>query len=109
MNETAFEMWVAGQSDGDAEFAAGDAASLPFPTASFDCVVDTFSLCVFERPQAALLEMARVLKPDGQLLLLEHTLSPQAILAWYQVRPVSASPMPPSLMLVRPVRATLPS
>jgi ubiquinone/menaquinone biosynthesis C-methylase UbiE len=60
-------------------------ASLPFDSGSFDCVVDTFGLCVFPRPAAALVEAARVLKLDGKLLLLEHQRSPFAPLAWYQV------------------------
>ena len=63
----------------------GDVASLPFPDASFDCVVDTFSLCVFPRPAAALAEIARVLRPGGRALLLEHSLSTFPQLALYQV------------------------
>jgi hypothetical protein len=34
--------------------------------------VDTFGLCSFEDPVAALQEMERVAKDDGQILLLEH-------------------------------------
>lgn len=56
-------------------FAVADAEALPFPDNSFDCVVDTFSLCVFSDPSAALKEVARVLKPDGKALLVEHTRS----------------------------------
>ena len=56
-------------------FAVADAEALPFPDNSFDCVVDTFSLCVFANPEAALKEVARVLKPDGKALLVEHTRS----------------------------------
>ena len=58
-----------------ATFAVADAERLPFPDASFDCVVDTFSLCVFADPEAALREVRRVLKPDGVALLVEHTKS----------------------------------
>jgi methyltransferase OMS1, mitochondrial len=49
-----------------------DAAKLNFPDDSFDCVVDTFGLCSFDDPVAVLQEMARVCKPGGKILLLEH-------------------------------------
>lgn len=45
---------------------------LDFPDASFDTVVDTFGVCSFEAPVEALREMRRVVKEDGQVLLLEH-------------------------------------
>ena len=53
-------------------FRVADAAALPFEDASFDSVVDTFGLCVFERPDAVLSEAHRVLRPGGSLLLIEH-------------------------------------
>jgi methyltransferase OMS1 len=43
-----------------------------FPNGCFDTVVDTFGLCSYDDPVRVLQEMARVCKPDGKILLLEH-------------------------------------
>ncbi|CBN74913.1 conserved unknown protein [Ectocarpus siliculosus] len=61
-----------------------DAEHLGFPSEAFDTVVDTFSLCVFSDPSAALREMARVCKPAGRVLLLENSKSDFGPLAAYQ-------------------------
>lgn len=53
-------------------FGTMDVARMSFPARSFDTVVDTFGLCSFEDPQAALREMERVCQDQGQILLLEH-------------------------------------
>lgn len=53
-------------------FRTADAAALPYADASFDTVIDTFGLCVFDPPGAVLAEARRVLRPSGSLLLLEH-------------------------------------
>lgn len=50
----------------------GDATHSTLPDHSFDTVVDTFGLCSYNDPVAALKEMARVCKPMGKILLLEH-------------------------------------
>lgn len=59
----------------DAQLELGDAQRLPFEDATFDTVVCTLSLCSIPDDRAALAEMARVLHPDGQLVLVEHVAS----------------------------------
>jgi len=50
-----------------------DAERLPFPAAWFDCVTVGFGLRNMTHKDAALAEMARVLKPGGRLLVLEFS------------------------------------
>lgn len=58
-----------------ATLVQGDALRLPFADNSFDGVVDALCLCTYPDPQQALTEMARVLKPDGRIVLIEHGLA----------------------------------
>jgi ubiquinone/menaquinone biosynthesis C-methylase UbiE len=57
-----------------------DAQALPFRDGAFDAVVETLSLCSVPDPVAALGEARRVLKPGGELRLLEHVLPPGPLL-----------------------------
>jgi len=50
-----------------------DAEKLPFPARYFDCVTVGFGLRNMTRKDAALAEMARVLKPGGRLVVLEFS------------------------------------
>jgi len=50
-----------------------DAERLPFRAAAFDCVTVGFGLRNMTHKDAALAEMARVLKPGGRLLVLEFS------------------------------------
>jgi ubiquinone/menaquinone biosynthesis C-methylase UbiE len=56
----------------DVELREADAQALPLPDASFDTVVCTLSLCTIPDHEKAIAEMARVLRPGGRLLLLDH-------------------------------------
>ena len=60
----------------EADLRVGDAQDLPFPDARFDAVVCTLGLCTIPDHRRAVREAARVLKPGGRLLLLEHVRSP---------------------------------
>jgi ubiquinone/menaquinone biosynthesis C-methylase UbiE len=50
-------------------FLEGDVRALPFPDASFDVVVAVTVLCFVRDAQRAVHEMARVLKPDGRMVI----------------------------------------
>lgn len=50
-------------------FSSGDAQALAFPDQTFDVVVATALLCLVRERETALAEMARVLKPDGRLII----------------------------------------
>ncbi len=54
-----------------------DALQTAFPEASFDAVVASFLFCVLEEDEqlAALRELARVCKPEGEIRILEYAYS----------------------------------
>jgi demethylmenaquinone methyltransferase / 2-methoxy-6-polyprenyl-1,4-benzoquinol methylase len=58
---------------GNVRFSLANAERLPFPDASFDCVTIGFGLRNVTDKAAALRSMTRVLKPGGQLLVLEFS------------------------------------
>ena len=62
-------------SEAPVEVDAASAERLPFADASFDCVTGTLVLCEASSPPAALAEIARVLRPGGHYLFLEHVRS----------------------------------
>lgn len=67
-----------------ATFQLMDAEQLAFTDNSFDTVISTLSLCTFPNPVFALGEMARVCRPNGRILLLEHGRSSQPFVGWLQ-------------------------
>ena len=68
------EMLELARRKGLRETILADAMKLPFPDASFDCVTIAFGLRNMENWRAALVEMSRVLKRDGRLLVLEFSM-----------------------------------
>jgi ubiquinone/menaquinone biosynthesis C-methylase UbiE len=63
-------------------------ASDPLPLAerSVDTAVVTWSLCSMSDPVGALRQVRRVLRPEGELLFVEHGLSPDPSVARWQGR-----------------------
>lgn len=57
------------------------AESLPFADASVDTVVSTLVLCTVDNPERALREIARILRPGGRLLFIEHVRARSRFLA----------------------------
>jgi ubiquinone/menaquinone biosynthesis C-methylase UbiE len=55
--------------------AVADAETLPWAARTFDAVVGTLVFCSIPRPEAALAEARRVLRPGGRLFLVEHVRS----------------------------------
>jgi SAM-dependent methyltransferase len=53
-------------------FEQGDVQALPFPDASFDRVWSQFALYFLPRPEAAVAEFRRVLRPGGRVVVALH-------------------------------------
>jgi ubiquinone/menaquinone biosynthesis C-methylase UbiE len=68
------------------EVVRAEAESLPFADRSVDTIVSTIVLCTVEDPDQALREVARVLRPGGELLFIEHVRSDSERLARWQDR-----------------------
>lgn len=65
-------------------FVQADATSVPFPDAAFDTVAISLALCTIPDPAQALREAARVCRPEGRVVLLEHVIAPARPLALAQ-------------------------
>jgi phosphatidylethanolamine/phosphatidyl-N-methylethanolamine N-methyltransferase len=55
--------------------AVMDAHDLNYPDATFDCVVAQFVITLVENPERVLSECARVVRPGGQIILVNHLYS----------------------------------
>ena len=76
----------AGRLNAEIELVQQSAERLPFPAASFDSAVLTWTLCSVPDPAAALAEIRRVLRPGGELFFVEHGLAPEPDVARWQQR-----------------------
>jgi ubiquinone/menaquinone biosynthesis C-methylase UbiE len=70
----------------DCTVLPAEAESLPFNDDTFDTVVSTLVLCTVSDPRRAIDEIARVLRPGGRLLFLEHVRADSRRLARWQDR-----------------------
>lgn len=59
-----------------ADVRVADVTDLPFPDDSFDLIVTSFSLHHWEDPEAAVPELARVLRPGGGLYVYDFRTAP---------------------------------
>ncbi|MGB7587768.1 MAG: class I SAM-dependent methyltransferase [Solirubrobacterales bacterium] len=75
-----------GNSRSTGELVEAPAERLPFDDSSFDTAVFTLVLCTVPDQAAALAEAARVLRPGGKLLFLEHVRSRKPGVARWQDR-----------------------
>lgn len=88
----------------DVELRVGDAEALDFPSATFDTVVCTFSLCAIPDHRKALAEMTRVLRAGGVLLLADHVASSGPVLrAGQRVLELVTIPLGGEHFLRRPI------
>jgi ubiquinone/menaquinone biosynthesis C-methylase UbiE len=70
----------------DAQIVDAGAERLPLADHSVDTVVSTLVLCTVDDPERALREIARVLRPGGDMLFVEHVRAESPRLARWQDR-----------------------
>jgi methyltransferase OMS1 len=71
------------QKNQNIDYQLQDVEKLNFKDDSFDTVVDTFGLEYYVKPHLALLEMQRVCKDGGRILILANGISDNKVLARY--------------------------
>jgi len=74
------------ESGRSASTLGASAEAIPLEAESVDTVVSTLVLCTVDFPDRALAEVARVLRPGGQLLFIEHVRSHSPRVARWQDR-----------------------
>lgn len=99
---------------GNATARVGDVTALPFPDASFDLVVTSFSAHHWDHAEAAVPELARVLRPGGKVRVYDFRFGPFDLLveaAWnrglFAAAPPSREPVSTGVPLMRCTRLVL--
>jgi ubiquinone/menaquinone biosynthesis C-methylase UbiE len=64
-----------------ASVSVGDVTSLPFPDQSFDLIVSSLSLHHWDHPEAAVPELARLIRPGGRIHIYDFPFAPFDALA----------------------------
>ncbi|WP_101067160.1 bifunctional demethylmenaquinone methyltransferase/2-methoxy-6-polyprenyl-1,4-benzoquinol methylase UbiE [Roseovarius salinarum] len=70
------------QLGGSIDWVVGDAMALPFADSSFEVYTISFGIRNVTRPEQALAEAFRVLRPGGRLMVLEFSQVPNDLLRW---------------------------
>jgi phosphatidylethanolamine/phosphatidyl-N-methylethanolamine N-methyltransferase len=63
-----------------------DASSLEFPDASFDIVVAMYVMTVVPEPDKVMRELARVCRPGGEVMLVNHFSQDEGVRGWIERR-----------------------
>ena len=63
-----------------------DAGNLQFPDASFDMVVAMYVITVVPDPEKVMRELARVVKPGGEVMLVNHFSQDDGVRGWVERR-----------------------
>ncbi len=61
-----------------------DAGNLDFPDASFDTVVAMYVITVVPDPEKVMRELARVCKPGGEVMLVNHFSQDDGVRGWVE-------------------------
>jgi ubiquinone/menaquinone biosynthesis C-methylase UbiE len=85
-----------------------DVTDLPFPDDSFDVVVSSFSLHHWDDPEAAVPELARVLRPGGRLYVYDFRFAPFDALVDAAARHSVLDGQTPRRTVIRPAVAFFP-
>lgn len=63
-----------------------DARTLPFETGAFDTVVAMYVMTVVPEPERVMLELSRVTRPGGEVILVNHFSQEEGVRGWVERR-----------------------